>query len=97
MLSHGVDKWYKMQCGSGIPGIRLGMEKHFVVEELQTRMMKEDLPDAHEMEAFMEVAQQGNVLDLLACDWASNEDSMRKRTQKKDAIDRRDLVTKQKP
>ena len=34
MLSHGVDKWYKMQRGSGIPGIRLGMEKHFVVEEI---------------------------------------------------------------
>ena len=62
MLSHGVDKWYKMQCGSGIPGIRLGMEKHFVVEELQTRMMKEDLPEAHEMGAFI----QGNVWDLLA-------------------------------
>ena len=75
MMSHGVDKWYKVQCVSGIPGIRLGMEKHSVVEETAEKDDKGG--QAHEMGCV-----HGNVWDLLACDWASNEDSMIERTQK---------------
>ena len=48
-----------MQCGSGIPGIRLGNGEALCGGgNLQTRMIKEDLPEAHEMGAFMEVAPQ---------------------------------------
>ena len=66
MLSHGVDKWYKMQCGSGILEYVLAWRSTLWWKKLQTRMIKEDLPEAHEMEGVrITVFCSAIVIDVI--------------------------------